>query len=330
MIENAAIPSPVRASIFLLCYRMERTIAAALQGALAQTVPCEIIVSDDASDDRSLEIAGTVMAGYRGPHQVKIRRNDHNVGLCAHIDTLWRLSGSDVCVFMAGDDISYPQRVERLLAVFDQFPDAFVAGSAVDEIDGDEQPLRRGVRWLDSPLDQRDFLHSGHFMTVLGASMAVRRRLLSALPPLRGAVEDNMLSLRATLFGRVYCLREALLQYRLHGGNLGDWVYARGTGNRRSARRLRYERTLRMYREIADDHARCLQHLTDLAPGVRARGEQIVSMYRLEADAREALLNLPRAQWFGPIWRGLRHPGLRRKSFERAFKLLLPRRLMGL
>lgn len=318
-----------RVSILLLCYRMEQTIAEALRGALAQTVPCEIIVSDDASDDRSIEIAAAVVADYKGPHRVLIRRNERNLGLCAHIDAVWPLSGGDICVFMAGDDISYPQRIERLLAVFDSFPDAFAVGSAVDEIDADGRPLRRGARWISSPMGQSDFLHRGRFVTLLGASMAVRRRLLSELPPLRGAVEDNMLSLRATLFGKAYCLREPLLKYRLHGGNLGDWIYARGRSTR-AGRRLRYERTARMYREIADDHVRCLQQATGLAPQVRAAGEQIAAMYRIEADAREAMLNLPKSQWFGPIWRGLQHPGLRRKSLERAFKLLVPRTLLGL
>jgi len=50
---------------------------------------------------------------------------------------------------------------------------------------------------------------------------------------------------------------------------------------------------------------------------------------RIEADMREAILDKPRHQWLGPLWRGLRHPGLRRKSAERALKLLLPRRWFG-
>ncbi len=51
---------------------------------------------------------------------------------------------------------------------------------------------------------------------------------------------------------------------------------------------------------------------------------------RTKADARAAILDRPRREWLGPIWRGLRQPGLRRKSAERALKLLLPRRWFGL
>jgi hypothetical protein len=182
---------------------------------------------------------------------------------------------------------------------------------------------------LESPLEQRDFVKRGKFVTLLGASMAIRREVLQDLPPLQGMVEDNMLTLRATLFGRVYCVRESLLLYRRHEGNLGSWVYARDP-DRKTARRKRYERTIRLYREIADDHARCLAALPKLAPDKRSLGEQIVSMYRIEAQGREVVLTRPKREWLVPICEGLRHPGLRRKSFERALKLLLPRRWMGL
>ena len=43
-------------------------------------------------------------------------------------------------------------------------------------------------------------------------------------------------------------------------------------------------------------------------------------------DMREAILDRPRREWIPYLWRGLRHPGLRRKSAERSIKLLFPRR----
>lgn len=308
----------------MLAYRMEKTLRPALAGALAQTVPCEIIVSDDASGDRALEIAREMTAGYAGPHKIVIRGNEQNQGLCRHIDTVSKLATGEVFVFMAGDDVSYPQRVQKLLAAFDAHSDAYAVGSAVDEIDASDRQLRRGVWYLASPMDQHRLLHMGKFVTLLGASMALRRELLDGLPPLAGMVEDNMLTLRASLFGRVYCLKESLLGYRRHEGNLGSTVFVR-TGPSRTARRQRYERTIRMYREIANDHERCLQALPQLSAERRRLGEQIVSMYRIEAESREAVLELPKRRWLEPIWKGLKHPGLRRKSVERAFKLAVPR-----
>jgi glycosyltransferase involved in cell wall biosynthesis len=313
-----------KVSIFLLAYRMERTILQALESAISQTVPCEIIVSDDASTDRGLELAAARAATYSGEHRIVVRRNENNQGLCRHIDTLAAVATGDVFVFMAGDDVSYPDRVRRLLDVFEAHPDAYAVGSAVDEIDDQGNILRKGAWSLDSPMDQRAFLHRGKFIGLLGASMAVRRELLEGLPPLTGMVEDNMLTLRGSLLGRVYCVKESLLGYRRHEGNLGKWVFMR-EGSPKVARRRRYERTIRMYREIADDHARCLAALPQLPAARKLLGQQIVSMYRLEAEGREAVLTLPKHKWLAPIAKGLLHPGLRRKSLERALKLAIPR-----
>lgn len=312
-------------SILLMAYRMERTIVEALQTALAQSVPCEIIVSDDASGDRGFELASAMAAAYSGKHQLVVRQNERNLGLCGHIDLLSRIATGEILVFMSADDVSYPDRVHKLLQIFAARPDAYAVGSAVDEIDDEGKITRRGAWFVASPLDQRKFLRAGRLAALLGASLALRREVLSTLPPLRGMVEDHMLTLRAILLGRAYCTRESLLGYRRHAANLGKWVYMR-EGPRKVARRQRYERTIQMYREIADDHARCLVALDNLSPDRRRLGEQIVSMYRIEAEGREAVLTLPKRKWLSPIAKGLLHPGLRRKAFERALKLVIPRR----
>ena len=316
-------------SIFLMAYRMEKTILEALDGALSQTIPCEIIVSDDASGDLGYQLAADRLAQYTGPHRVLVRQNDSNQGLCQHINTLASIATGDVFVFMSGDDVSYPDRVSKLLLLMHKNPDAFAVGSAVDEIDEDGKFLRRKVWGLRSSVSQYQFLHCGKFLTLLGASMAIRRELLIGMPPLRGKVEDNMLSLRASLFGPVLCLQESLLKYRRHEHNLGNWISGR-SADKRTARRRRYENTVRMYREIADDHECCISSMPQLAPAKQTIARNIVSMYRIEADAREALLLKSRIHWLLHIFRGLAHAGLRRKSFERLFKILLPRRIMGL
>ena len=67
--------APFKVSILMLTYRMEATIRPALEGALAQTVPCEIIVSYDCFDDGTFELAQELVANYRVPHSIRVRRN---------------------------------------------------------------------------------------------------------------------------------------------------------------------------------------------------------------------------------------------------------------
>jgi glycosyltransferase involved in cell wall biosynthesis len=319
-------------SVMVIAYKMEKTIIEAIDGALSQTVPCEIIVSDDASpgQDRSYELALAHLQNYSGPHRVMVRRNEKNVGLCEHINILVPLSSGEIIVFMAGDDVSYPHRVERSLAALNLHADSVLVGSHVDEIDGAGQPGEKFTRGMGyDQADQHRLLHCGSFICLLGASMALRRSLLADLPPLVGMVEDNMISLRGALFGPIYCIRETWLQYRRHEDNLSAWVFSR-EGDRVQAKRQRYERTIRMYREIADDHERCVNALPELSDTVRRNALSLVAMYRIEADGREAVLNKPKREWIKPIMQGLRHPGLRRKAFERAIKIFLPRRWAGI
>lgn len=316
------------ATILVIAYRNEATIAEALRSALAQTVQCEIIVSDDSGGDRTLDVAREVLAGYSGPHRVTVRSTPRNLGLCAHLTELAQLATGDVLVCFAGDDASYPQRVAKLLDRFAAHPQAQIVGSHVDDVDAQGTLLEARTRGTPATIDQRWLLHRGKLAAVLGASMAIRRTLLTGFPPLQGRVEDNMLTLRAVLAGECHCLPDALLAYRRHENNLGDWVFDR-SGRGWDGFERRQRRVLAMYREIAADQERCVEARPDLPADRRALGLQLAGMYALEAEMREAILDRPRREWLGPLWRGLRHPGLRRKSAERALKLLLPRRLIG-
>ena len=59
---------------------------------------------------------------------------------------------------------------------------------------------------------------------------------------------------------------------------------------------MRYRRTIVLYRQVADDHEKCLTMADDLIPSKRRLGERLVAIYRLEADGREAVLDLPKRQ----------------------------------
>ena len=322
-------PAPYTASVLLVAWRAADTIGAAIDGALAQTVPCEIIVSDDASPDDTYEIARRHVENYAGPHRVVVRRSETNRGLGRHLSELMGMANGDVFVIMAGDDIARPRRVECALAAFSENPDVYIVGSTVDEIDMQGRPLRQGVRHMPVAFGLEYFLHAGKLATLLGATIALRREVFDRFGPLMAGAEDNILSLRAALLGRGLCLNEPLVEYRQNPDSLGNWIFARGDDSPERFRR-RYERTVRMYRDVAEDLEHAIAATPQLVSERRVQAMRIVEMYRIEADAREAILTRPRREWLAPIWRGLRHPGLRRKSAERAFKLLLPRRWFGL
>jgi len=323
---------PCRVSILMLAWKAESTIVEALQGALAQTLPCEILCSDDASPDAGFARAEAFLAGspaMAAAHTVRLLRQPVNLGLTAHLNHLLAEASGELIVVMAADDISLPERVATLQAAFDADPGVFVAGSAWQSF-GDGRPDRIERVRLPPRFGLADFVASGRMSTLLGATLAFRRVLIDRFGPLAGQVEDNVLSLRGALLGGGLNLPQPLVRYRRSPDSLGQWLFARGeTGP--AARERRYRRTIAMYRAVAADLAASVAALAEPpGPADRRAAADIIAMYRIEADAREALLDRPRWQWIAPILAGLGQRGLRRKSAERALKLLLPRRWLRL
>ena len=121
-----------RISLLLLACNQERTVRAAIQSCLAQECEAlEIVISDDASADETFRHMREAAADYKGPHQVRVRRNEKNLGIGAHYNALIAETSGALIVTAAGDDISLPQRVCRLAQAWDN------SGQTVDLISSD-------------------------------------------------------------------------------------------------------------------------------------------------------------------------------------------------
>ena len=110
-----AIPAAGRplATLFITSYNQEAYVGAAIDGAFAQTyAPLEIVMSDDASADRTFEIMREKAAAYRGPHRIVLNRNEKNLGIVPHVEKVMSLASGEIIVENAGDDVSVPHRVE--------------------------------------------------------------------------------------------------------------------------------------------------------------------------------------------------------------------------
>src|SRR5947209_4528615 len=94
-------------------FNQEPFVEEAVQAAFAQTYsPLEIILSDDASKDRSFEIMSELAAGYKGPHRIILNRNPVTRCIGGHINRIMEISRGELLLAAAGDDISLPQRAD--------------------------------------------------------------------------------------------------------------------------------------------------------------------------------------------------------------------------
>jgi len=212
------------ATLYVAAYNQERFVGDAIQGAFAQTYqPLQIVLSDDASTDATFAVMRQMAASYAGPHAVVLNRNARNLGIPAHVDRIMEISDGALIVQNAGDDVSLPQRVERLVEVWRAGRGGILAiHSAKYRIDDDGAVLGRQVDRTPidghSPLDLLTCRPS-----VSGASMAWDRRVFDHFGPLGTTpiFEDYPICLRAATLGDVVYLDEPLLHYRLGGLSSG-------------------------------------------------------------------------------------------------------------
>jgi glycosyltransferase involved in cell wall biosynthesis len=259
------------ASLLLIAYQQEKTVTDAVAGALSQTYsPLEIILSDDASSDSTFAAMQAAVAGYTGPHRIVLNHNPHNLGIGAHLSHLVSLSQGEMLFVAAGDDVSLPQRCERVMQTWNasnQQLDLIAAAL----IDVDEAGHTGAVI---TPSDLATYHNAADWLArppfVVGAAQAWTRRVFERFGALQKGVvaEDLVMVLRAVMSGGAITLAEPLVRYRRGGLSFrrraqtaGDVVKALLKNNRSSLVEL----------PLLLDDARKAGQLATVEPALRAR-----------------------------------------------------------
>ena len=284
---------------FVYGYRQERIIRAAIESVLAQTYqPLEIVLSDDCSPDGTYRIMQEMAAAYRGPHRIVLNRNPTNLGITRHVERIMELSSGDFIVESAGDDISLPERTERLVAAWlASSRRAGLVHSEKRDIDADGNPLafapREGILADIAPAAMLAKKHA-----LIGATTGWTRETYDRFGPISdvAAFHDYPIAFRALLLGEVVYVPEPLVLYRTGGlsqhkvQRYGYWYF--------HGDRIRYMRWdlefYRSYRRDLDrlpppDHNACVA----LCDAFIREAEFTIALS--EMDRRQRLLALPRA-----------------------------------
>jgi hypothetical protein len=212
----------------LVAYNQEKFIREAVEGVFAQTYsPLEIILSDDCSPDSTYTLMEEMAAAYRGPHRVRAVRTPRNLGIIQHVLMRGREAQGEIVVMGAGDDISKPERVAKLVEVFT--PDVGAAYSLSDLIDENSVMIREGVergirpKSFDAAIARAMCLKgdASHVKVTQGSTAAYRAELFAA--PIntdrKPYTEEMVLCFYGYLLGlKVELVRESLVLYREHLG----------------------------------------------------------------------------------------------------------------
>lgn len=109
-------------TVMALCYNHERFVLECLESIRAQTFQdFRLIVTDDASTDRSAELIADWIARHR-PHATFIR-HARNRGLCATLNEALAAVSTKYLAKIATDDLWLPEKLERQLAIMESLPE---------------------------------------------------------------------------------------------------------------------------------------------------------------------------------------------------------------
>ena len=207
-------------SMLVLTYQQRELLDRAVTNALAQDCdPIEIVLSDDGSSDGSYERLQVLAAGYRGPHRVVVRPRTPNLGIAEHYNHLLRFARGELLVTAAGDDVSTPDRVRRLVQAWDangrradliasHLIDMDSSGGLHGLIRVDDLALWHGI---DDWMRNRPY--------IVGAAHAFTRRMFERFGPMHCEVayEDQIMVFRAIAMGGAITVDEPLVHYRRGG-----------------------------------------------------------------------------------------------------------------
>jgi glycosyltransferase involved in cell wall biosynthesis len=268
----------------LLSYNCEAFIGEAVRSALEQDCeePLEIVISDDASTDRTYAAIEAEIGRDHGPHRVLLNRRVTNSGSkAAHLNDVFPLCSGEIVVSFDGDDVSEPFRVRALVERFERHPDAFAVYSQFSLIDRVGRPYGNGnVPHPPAGADVAEWFARIDAYAA-GGTLAVRRAVTERFGPLPDDVnEDVVLPFRASLLGGVEFVPEPLVRVRRHADSLtADW--------QRFASIEQYR--ARMRRGIERGRHALRSRFADLAAAAMLVPARLEDVPRLEAAVRSSM-----------------------------------------
>ena len=301
-----------RISVAMCTYNGERFLPEQLLSIAEQTLPpIELVVCDDGSTDRTLELIEVFSRNVAFP--VRIFRNPIRLGSAQNFaQCIGRCSG-DLVALSDQDDRWEHEKLERMAAVFAADPRVTCVFSNGILIDGNSEDMGQDswTRFLFTPALQQRML-AGDAAGVLlklpvasGGAMVFRDLLkphAASIP--EGWVHDAWIAWMAALCGRLVPLNERLIHYRIHGAQLLG--LAAETGHERLQRLGLAEWLTRERREAVRQYEHMQHTYATLSEYVEAQQLGTLNLRRLiRAKAHFAgkvlkLLDGPRLLRAGP------------------------------
>ncbi|MHB1487148.1 MAG: glycosyltransferase family 2 protein [Acidimicrobiales bacterium] len=302
-----------RISVVVATYNGERWLDEQLSSVAYQTrTPDEIIVTDDGSTDRTVEIARTVLRGSGIPNTILEHRD--RLGPTGNFQRGIRLASGEAIALADQDDLWEPWK----LVVMENALRAAAVPSAVfsDATLVDPRGIPTGSSLWETlglaPTERRHIVGGEVLPSLLrrnlvtGATLAFDSSLCTRILPFpEVGLHDFWIAWLLAATQQVFALDQKLVRYRVHGSNV--------IGVRpRPARKQVAQRFARAGPELAAE-AQMLDAVVERLERLGDVSREVVEVISAKADHQRFRANLPEGMWNRAVQVGSR---LRRGTYR--------------
>jgi glycosyltransferase involved in cell wall biosynthesis len=217
--ENSSSMRP-RVSIGLPVYNGEPFVRQALESLLAQTyTDFELIISDNASTDRTAEICREFASRDSRIHYHRLKEN---IGVDRNFNRTFELSGGEFFRWAAADDLCAPTLLQRSVELLDSRKDVVLCYPKSRYIDdhGDFLKDYEDNLHIESPLAHERFASYLRRIDMCNAAFGMIRSSVLRQTKLYGIYADSDIVYlgELVLYGNFFELPEFLFFRRIHSG----------------------------------------------------------------------------------------------------------------
>lgn len=212
----------MKVTYILTCFNHAKYIKEALISAFEQSYKnIEFIISDDSSTDDSFDIIEEVSAGYSHLN-IKLNRNNVNMGIGLHMNSVINRASGELIIMAAGDDISELNRVKVLVSQWLHYEKPSILASSLTEIDENGCFISTDLTKRFSNENNivlvnksKEYIQ-GSLLACAGATMAYSRSVVDFFGDFDSNVnsEDVIYFYRGLLLGSVVLISDPLVKYR--------------------------------------------------------------------------------------------------------------------
>ena len=219
-------------SVAMTTYNGEKYIEQQLCSIMNQThVIDEVVITDDGSSDDTVRIVRDFICKNHLSNWMLIC-NENNLGYTANFEKCISKCCGDIIFLCDQDDVWYPDKVSRILAVFESNEDCLSVATNFHLIDSKGDRITNSanndncwcyskkLKYISDNLYQVDITEVLNHNIAPGCTQALRRSLVNGfLYDGYNTIHDYRITLLASLIGHMYYLDLPLVMYRIHENN---------------------------------------------------------------------------------------------------------------